>query len=120
MYVSLSVICLVLMQKVFSEAEEMAKRYREQLPVISQNLILDDGLPGEMLPFDDEAKLYANWKWFKFLHHTGSGSNFCIITYLVITTTTTTTMEIYHSFEGIMDYVEEYGTWVAKQISGKR
>jgi len=56
------------MQKVFSEAEEMAKRYREQLPVLSQNPTLDDGLPGELLPFDDEAKLYANWQWFKFLH----------------------------------------------------
>ncbi|CAL4962914.1 unnamed protein product [Urochloa decumbens] len=56
-------------EKVFSEAEEMAKRYREQLPIISQNTILDDSLPGETLPFHDEAKLYANWKWFKFLHH---------------------------------------------------
>ncbi|CAL4948989.1 unnamed protein product [Urochloa decumbens] len=56
-------------EKVFSEAKEMAKRYREQLPIISQNTILDDSLPGETLPFDDEAKLYANWKWFKFLHH---------------------------------------------------
>lgn len=56
-------------KKVFSEAEEMAKRYREQLPVTPQNRILDDGLPGEKLPFDNETKLYANWQWFKFLHH---------------------------------------------------
>ena len=63
------------MQKVFSEAEEMVKRYREQLPVISQNTMLDDSLPGETLPFDDEAKLYANWKWFKFLHHNKPGDN---------------------------------------------
>ncbi|ONM40890.1 rbcl rna s1-binding domain protein1 [Zea mays] len=56
-------------EKVFSEAEEMAKRYREQLPVTPQNPILDDGLPGEKLPFDNETKLYANWQWFKFLHH---------------------------------------------------
>ncbi|WVZ69887.1 hypothetical protein U9M48_018605 [Paspalum notatum var. saurae] len=62
-------------EKVFSEAEEMAKRYREQLPVISQSTTLDDGLPGEMLPFDDEAKLYANWKWFKFLHHNRPGDS---------------------------------------------
>uniref|UniRef100_A0A0A9FX67 S1 motif domain-containing protein n=1 Tax=Arundo donax TaxID=35708 RepID=A0A0A9FX67_ARUDO len=55
--------------KVFSEAEEMAQRYREQLPVISQNAKSDDDLPGETIPFDDEAKLYANWKWFKFLQH---------------------------------------------------
>jgi small subunit ribosomal protein S1 len=65
----LSITCLVLLQKVFSEAEEMAKRYREQLPVTPQNPILDDGLPGEKLPFDNETKLYANWQWFKFLHH---------------------------------------------------
>lgn len=62
-------------EKVFSEAEEMAKRYREQLPVLSENTMLDDGLPGEMIPFDDEAKLYANWKWFKFLHHNKPGGN---------------------------------------------
>ncbi|CAO2179404.1 unnamed protein product [Urochloa humidicola] len=62
-------------EKVFSEAEEMAKRYREQLSVISQNTILDDSLPGERLPFDDEAKLYANWKWFKFLHHNKPDDN---------------------------------------------
>ncbi|PUZ56032.1 hypothetical protein GQ55_5G262500 [Panicum hallii var. hallii] len=62
-------------EKVFSEAEEMAKRYREQLPVISQNTMLDDSLPGETRPFDDEAKLYANWKWFKFLHHNKPGDN---------------------------------------------
>lgn len=62
------------MQKVFSEAEEVAKRYREQLSVISQNTI-DDSLPGETLPFDDDAKLYANWKWFKFLHHNRPGDD---------------------------------------------
>ncbi|KAF8696756.1 hypothetical protein HU200_036388 [Digitaria exilis] len=61
-------------EKVFSEAEEVAKRYREQLSVISQNTI-DDSLPGETLPFDDDAKLYANWKWFKFLHHNRPGDD---------------------------------------------
>ncbi|XP_062203651.1 protein PIGMENT DEFECTIVE 338, chloroplastic-like isoform X4 [Phragmites australis] len=61
--------------KVFSEAEEMAKRYREQLPVISQNTKLDDGLPGGTIPFDDEATLYANWKWFKFLQHSKPGDD---------------------------------------------
>ncbi|XP_062203636.1 protein PIGMENT DEFECTIVE 338, chloroplastic-like isoform X2 [Phragmites australis] len=60
---------------VFSEAEEMAKRYREQLPVISQNTKLDDGLPGGTIPFDDEATLYANWKWFKFLQHSKPGDD---------------------------------------------
>jgi small subunit ribosomal protein S1 len=64
------------MQKVFSEAEEMAKRYKEQLPVISQNtILLDDSLPGQTLPFDDEATLYANWKWFKFVDHAARPSS---------------------------------------------
>jgi small subunit ribosomal protein S1 len=64
------------MQKVFSEAEEMANRYKEQLPVISQNtILLNDSLPGQMLPFDDEATLDANWKWFKFLDHNNPGDN---------------------------------------------
>jgi small subunit ribosomal protein S1 len=56
------------MQKVFSEAEEMAQRYREQLQMISQETNLDGDLTGGTIPFDDEATLYANWKWFKFLH----------------------------------------------------
>ncbi|EEE54894.1 hypothetical protein OsJ_02412 [Oryza sativa Japonica Group] len=53
--------------RVFSEAEEMAERYREQLPADSKNAKLDADLPGGTIPFDDEATLYANWKWFKFL-----------------------------------------------------
>ncbi|EEC70984.1 hypothetical protein OsI_02634 [Oryza sativa Indica Group] len=53
--------------RVFSEAEEMAGRYREQLPADSKNAKLDADLPGGTIPFDDEATLYANWKWFKFL-----------------------------------------------------
>ncbi|KQK08501.1 hypothetical protein BRADI_2g42220v3 [Brachypodium distachyon] len=59
--------------KVFSEAEGMAKRYQEQLPVVSQNSKLDYDLPGGTIPFDNEATLYANWKWFKFLRHTKPG-----------------------------------------------
>uniref|UniRef100_A0A453EZG4 S1 motif domain-containing protein n=1 Tax=Aegilops tauschii subsp. strangulata TaxID=200361 RepID=A0A453EZG4_AEGTS len=39
--------------KVFSEAEEMAKRYREQLLVVSRNTKLDYDLPGETIPFDN-------------------------------------------------------------------
>lgn len=65
----------MLLQKVFSEAEEMAKRYREKLPVVSQNTELDGDLPGETIPFDDEATLYANWKWFRFLKHGKPGDN---------------------------------------------
>ena len=69
----LSTICLVLLQKVFSEAEEMAKRYREQLPVVSRNTELDYDVQVETIPFDNEAALYANWKWFKFLIHAKPG-----------------------------------------------
>uniref|UniRef100_A0ACD5VQT3 Uncharacterized protein n=1 Tax=Avena sativa TaxID=4498 RepID=A0ACD5VQT3_AVESA len=59
--------------KVFSEAEEMAKRYREQLPGLPRNTELDYNLQGEIIPFDNEATLYANWKWFKFLMNGKSG-----------------------------------------------
>ncbi|OVA08120.1 Ribosomal protein S1 [Macleaya cordata] len=52
-------------EKVFSEAEEMAKKYRQKLPAFSATRKLDP-LPDDALPFDDEAKLYSNWKWFKF------------------------------------------------------
>lgn len=45
----------------------MAERYREQLPADSKNAKLDADLPGGTIPFDDEATLYANWKWFKIL-----------------------------------------------------
>lgn len=51
-------------QKVFSEAEEMAKRYRRKLPVFATRKL--DPLPAETLAFDDESRLYSNWKWFKF------------------------------------------------------
>lgn len=52
-------------QKVFSEAEEMAKQYRQKLPaaIAPRN---KEPFPTEALSFDDEASLYANWKWFKF------------------------------------------------------
>lgn len=62
-------------EKVFSEAEEMVKRYREKLPVVSQSTELDGDLPGETIPFDDEAALHANWKWFRFLKHGKLGDN---------------------------------------------
>lgn len=28
-----------------------------------------DPVPLDTLPFDDEARLYANWRWFKFEQH---------------------------------------------------
>lgn len=51
-------------EKVFSEAEEMAKKYRQNLPAVLANRKLEP-LPDATL-FDNEASLYANWKWFKF------------------------------------------------------
>lgn len=51
-------------EKVFTEAEEMAKKYRQKLPAALATRKLDP-LP-EPIPFDNEPELYANWKWFKF------------------------------------------------------
>lgn len=51
-------------EKVFLEAAEMAKKYRQKLPAISVTRKLEH-LP-EALPFNDEENMYANWKWFKF------------------------------------------------------
>lgn len=47
----------------FSEAEEMSKQYRQRLPAVSRT---SESFPADVLPFDDESKLYANWEWFKF------------------------------------------------------
>ncbi|KAK9134399.1 hypothetical protein Syun_013729 [Stephania yunnanensis] len=52
-------------EKVFAEANEMAKKYREKLPAVSITRKLED-LQNNALPFHDEAKLYSNWQWFKF------------------------------------------------------
>ncbi|GMN60555.1 hypothetical protein TIFTF001_029646 [Ficus carica] len=53
-------------ERVFSEAEIMAKKYRKKLPTV-----LATGRPkspptSDTLTFENEAKMYANWKWFKF------------------------------------------------------
>ncbi|OMO89013.1 hypothetical protein CCACVL1_08061 [Corchorus capsularis] len=51
-------------ERVFSEAEEMARKYRQNLatmPTPRNAEPLTDALP-----FDNEESLYANWKWFKF------------------------------------------------------
>ncbi|KAM0932668.1 putative nucleic acid-binding, RNA-binding domain, S1 [Dioscorea sansibarensis] len=50
-------------EKVFSEAEEMSKKYRQRLPAVSRT---SEFFSADVLPFDDEARLYANWEWFKF------------------------------------------------------
>nr|KYP51077.1 30S ribosomal protein S1 isogeny A [Cajanus cajan] len=51
-------------ERVFLEADMMAKKYKQKLPpaVITQRL---EPLPTSALPFENES-LYANWKWFKF------------------------------------------------------
>uniref|UniRef100_A0A0E0PQG3 S1 motif domain-containing protein n=1 Tax=Oryza rufipogon TaxID=4529 RepID=A0A0E0PQG3_ORYRU len=51
--------------KVFSEAEEMAQRYRDQISEKHQPAELDSSFD-EVAPFDDEAVSYANWKWLRF------------------------------------------------------
>ncbi|KAK4860166.1 hypothetical protein QYF36_018499 [Acer negundo] len=52
-------------ERVFSEAEEMAKKYRQKLPDVSTSP-KSEPPPTNALPFDREANLCANWKWFKF------------------------------------------------------
>ncbi|CAM0954299.1 unnamed protein product [Alopecurus aequalis] len=51
-------------EKVFAEAEEMARRYRGRMPKTPRPDKADDN---EDVPFQDEAESYANWKWLKFV-----------------------------------------------------
>jgi len=54
-------------EKVFSEAEEMARRYREQIAEPPRPAEADDSCNcNDAVPFDNEAQSYANWKWLKF------------------------------------------------------
>lgn len=53
-------------QRVFSEAEEMAKKYRQKLPAVSASTSKLEPLPNDALSYEDESKLYSNWKWFIF------------------------------------------------------
>jgi small subunit ribosomal protein S1 len=50
---------------VFSEAEEMAQRYREQIANPSRLGKAEDTC-NDVVPFDNEAQSYANWKWLQF------------------------------------------------------
>lgn len=52
-------------EKVFAEAEVMARKYREKLPagLAPRKSELP---PTNALTFDNEVSMYANWKWFKF------------------------------------------------------
>ncbi|CAI9763934.1 unnamed protein product [Fraxinus pennsylvanica] len=52
-------------EKVFSEAEAMAKKYRQKILAVSAPGKVE-ALPTDGLPFENEETLYANWKWFKF------------------------------------------------------
>lgn len=61
-------------QKVFSEAEEMTKKYRQRLPIVSLPR-KSEPVPTDVLPFDDEARLYANWTWFKFEQYKETDAN---------------------------------------------
>lgn len=53
-------------ERVFSEAGEMAKKYRQNLPAVSVHCNNIEPPPTDVLPFDNEESMYANWKWFKF------------------------------------------------------
>ncbi|KAK9069698.1 hypothetical protein SSX86_011602 [Deinandra increscens subsp. villosa] len=53
-------------EKVFSEAAEMAKKYRQKIPPAVSTSRKSEHLPLDTLPFVDEENMYANWKWFKF------------------------------------------------------
>ncbi|CAN6341266.1 unnamed protein product [Urochloa humidicola] len=52
-------------EKVFSEAEEMARRYREQIAEPPRPSEVEESCNDSVL-FDNEAQSYANWKWLKF------------------------------------------------------
>lgn len=52
-------------ERVFSEAKQMAKKYRQNLRTVSATK-KPEPLPTDKLPFEDEENIYANWKWFKF------------------------------------------------------
>ncbi|XP_061345184.1 protein PIGMENT DEFECTIVE 338, chloroplastic isoform X2 [Gastrolobium bilobum] len=51
-------------ERVFQEADMMAKRYKQKLPHAVNTQLLEPP-PTNAIPFENEA-LYANWKWFKF------------------------------------------------------
>lgn len=52
-------------EKVFSEAKEMSKKYKQKISAFSVTQKLE-ALPTDSIPFEDEERLCANWKWFKF------------------------------------------------------
>ncbi|VAH22008.1 hypothetical protein VPH35_010634 [Triticum aestivum] len=54
-------------EKVFAEAEEMARGYREQIPATPRSGEAPHDGDDDTVPFEDEAASYANWKWLKFI-----------------------------------------------------
>jgi small subunit ribosomal protein S1 len=54
------------MQKVFTEAEEMAKKYREKMPLVATSPISDRPPITSSFPQGKDEEIYANWEWFKF------------------------------------------------------
>ncbi|XP_015692871.1 protein PIGMENT DEFECTIVE 338, chloroplastic-like [Oryza brachyantha] len=52
-------------EKVFSEAEEMAQRYRDQISETHKPTEFDS-CDDDTAPFDDEAVSFANWRWLRF------------------------------------------------------
>ncbi|PKI74978.1 hypothetical protein CRG98_004750 [Punica granatum] len=52
-------------EKVFSEAEEMAKKYKQRLPPAAIAASKPGMPPTSDLSFDEPA-IYANWEWIKF------------------------------------------------------
>uniref|UniRef100_A0A0A9DBM1 S1 motif domain-containing protein n=1 Tax=Arundo donax TaxID=35708 RepID=A0A0A9DBM1_ARUDO len=53
-------------EKVFSEAEEMAQKYREQIAADTPRSGEADDCCIDAVPFENESQSYANWKWLKF------------------------------------------------------
>ncbi|KAM0894437.1 hypothetical protein ACQ4PT_024416 [Festuca glaucescens] len=55
-------------EKVFAEAEEMARRYRDQMLVSPRSAEAGSSCSDDHgVPFEDEGESYANWKWLKFI-----------------------------------------------------
>ncbi|KAL1212464.1 Protein PIGMENT DEFECTIVE [Cardamine amara subsp. amara] len=53
-------------EKVFMEAEEMAKKYREKLPPVAPSQISDRPPITSSFPQGKDEEIYANWDWFMF------------------------------------------------------
>ncbi|CAA7052355.1 unnamed protein product [Microthlaspi erraticum] len=53
-------------EKVFMEAEEMAKKYREKMPPVTTSEISDRPPITSSFPQGKDEEIYANWDWFKF------------------------------------------------------